>query len=144
MFLIRRNLIKRIHRTCGFRGPHALQLLILKEHTELGSLLVVIDDSHTVTLLEIISDEHIVLCLCLTDLTLVEIGKHLLRRHLVIEGGVAFQLLDGEGIIDNMGPVDDGVFEEHLYLIAQKLLVDVPYYRVLEHRHTGVEGVVYQ
>ena len=76
------------------------------------------------------------------DLSLDEIGEHLLRRHLVVEGRVALQLLDGEGVVDDMGMVDEGVLHEHVNPVAEELLVVVPDNGIVIHRHTGVEGVV--
>ena len=63
--------------------------------------------------LRIIDGDDIVLRLCLVDAALGKEGEHLLRRHLI----VAFlhgQLLDGEGIADDMRVVDDRVFHKHL------------------------------
>ena len=53
-------------------------------------------------------------------------------------------LLDGESLSDDMSPVDGRVFHIHPYLLAEELLVHIPYYRVAIHDHTRVQGVIYQ
>ena len=77
----------------------------------------------------------------LVDVTMLEVGEHLLGGNLVVVRLVR-HLLDGEGVVDDVGMVDDGVLHEHLDGVADELLTVVPDDGVVVHGHAGVEGVV--
>ena len=142
MLAISRNLVEGIHRARGLRGPHALEFLVLEEHAEFAGLLIVVDDRQRVALLEIVADEHIVLRPGLPYLTLYEIREHLTRGHLIIAGRIRLQLLDGEGIADDMGMVDHRVSYIDIDEVAHQLLAVVPHDGIMVKRHARVFRVI--
>ena len=139
-----RNLIQGIHRAGGLGCPNTLQLAVLQEHTQFGGLLVIVDDRDAVALLEEVADEHIVLRPGLMDLPFDEEREHFLRRELVVAGGVTLEMLDGEGVANDMGMVDDRVAHIDIHQVAHQLLAVVPHDRIMVERHAGVLRVVDQ
>ena len=142
MTTVGRNLVERIHCAGCLRRPYTLELLVLDEHTEFGGLLIVVDDRQRVTLLEEIPDEHVVLRPSLANLTLDEKREHLTGGHLIVAGRIRLQLLDGEGIADDVGMVDDRILQINMDDVAHQLLSVVPHDRIVVECHDGVLRVV--
>ena len=142
--LVGRYLTHGIERALGLRHPYLLHLPVLHINAEFGCLGIVQANERAVgTILRVIDDEHVINGPCLVDVTIYEVGKHLLRRYLVIADGVA-ELFDGEGIADDMGMIDHRVLHEHVYPVARQLLGVVPHDGIAVHRHAGVLGVIDQ
>ena len=142
--LVRRNLVHRIHRPRGFANEGAsLHLPVLQEHPQEPAFGIVHADLRRILLVHgVIDHEHIAVDIHLAHLSSAEVGHHLLSGHLVVVHGV--HLFDGQGLVDDVCPVDGAIVHIDLDFLAQQLLVAAPQDGVTIHRHARILGVIHQ
>ena len=90
----------------------------------------------------IINHEDAAVNVYLTHLPAAEVGHHLLPGHLIVVHGV--HLLDGQGLVDDVRPVDGAVIHVNLDFLAQELLGAAPQDGVAVHCQAGILGNVDQ